>query len=71
MEITVSGRHFDVTEQIRQKVIDALTADFADLPLKIISATAVLDVQGNRAIADIVVNIKNLTAKAQVEDFDL
>ena len=71
MEITVSGRHFDVTEQIRQKVIDALTADFADLPLKIISATAVLDVQGSRAIADIVVNIKNLTAKAQVEDFDL
>lgn len=71
MEITVSGRHFNVTEQIKQKVIDALTAEFAELPLKVISATAVLDVQGNRAIAEIVVNIKNLTAKAQVEDFDL
>ena len=72
MDIKVSGRHFSITEEVRQKAITAVTAEFADLPLKIISANVVLDHQGNRSIADVCINVKNdLTAKAQVEDFDL
>ncbi|OQA80288.1 MAG: ribosome hibernation promoting factor HPF [Lentisphaerae bacterium ADurb.Bin242] len=72
MDIAVSGRHFNITEEMKQRVIDTVTAQFAELPLKIISAHVVLDLQGSRAIADVVVNVKNnLTAKALVEDYDL
>ena len=72
MDIAVSGRHFNITDELKQRVTDTVTAHFAELPLKIISAHVVLDLQGSRAIADVVVNVKNnLTAKALVEDYDL
>ena len=71
MDITVSARHFTITEAERQNAVDLINAHFADLSLKIISASVVFDVQGNRAIAEVVVNAKNdLTATARVEDFD-
>lgn len=73
MEINVSGRHFEITENVRQKVADSLQAEFGDLTLKIISAHAVLDMEDKKRIkVGIVVNIKgNHVAKAEVEDFDL
>ncbi|MBQ9338009.1 MAG: HPF/RaiA family ribosome-associated protein [Lentisphaeria bacterium] len=71
MDITVSARHFTITEAERQSAIDLINARFADLSLKIISASIVFDIQGNRAIAEVVINAKNdLTATARVEDFD-
>ncbi|MCI6287771.1 MAG: ribosome-associated translation inhibitor RaiA [Lentisphaeria bacterium] len=72
MDIKVSGRHFNISEAVKQSAINTITGRFADLPVKIISASVVLDVQGSRTIADVVVNIKNdLTATAQVEDYDM
>lgn len=72
MEITVSGRHFEISESVRERVASAIQAEFGDLSLKIVSAQAVLDMQDSkRAKVTIVVNIKHHTATAEVEDFDL
>ena len=72
MEITVSGRHFELSEDVRERVAGSIQAAFGDLPLKIISVQAVLDMQDNRhAKATVVANIKHHTATAEVEDFDL
>lgn len=72
MEITVSGRHFTVTENVRERVANAIRAEFDDLTLKIVSAHAVLDMQDSkRAKVSILVNIKHHTIKSEVEDFDL
>lgn len=72
MDIQVSGRHFNLSDAEKQKAVSLIRDRFAGLPVKIISASVVLDVQGNRCIAEVVVNAKNdLTAAAQVEDFDL
>ena len=71
MDIKVSARHFNITDAEKQNAVNLITAHFADLPITIISISVVLDVQGSRCIAEIVVNAKNdLTATAQVEDFD-
>ena len=72
MEITVSGRHFEITENVRERVASAIRAEFDDLTLKIVSAHAVLDMQDSkRAKVSILVNIKHHTIKSEVEDFDL
>ena len=72
MVVNVSGRHFAITETIRQKVADFLQTEFGDISLKIISGHAVLDVEDRRRIkVGIHVNIKgNHTAKADVEGLD-
>ena len=71
MDITVSARHFTITEAERQNAVDLINARFADLSIKIISASVVFDVQGNHAIAEVVINAKNnVTATARVEDFE-
>ena len=71
MDIKVSAKHFNITEAERQEAIALINARFADLPMTIISASVVFDLQGSRYTADVVVNAKNdLTATAKVEDFD-
>ena len=71
MDIKVSARHFNLTEAEKQNAVDLITTHFANLPITIISTSVVLDVQGSRCIAEVVVNAKNdFTATAQVEDFD-
>jgi len=71
MDIKISARHFTLTETEKQKAVDLVAARFADLPITIISISVVLDTQGSRSIAEIVVNAKNdVTATAKVEDFD-
>lgn len=72
MEITVSGRHFESSESVRERVANAIQAEFGDLSLKIVSAQAVLDMQDSkRAKVSLVVNIKHHTITSEVEDFDL
>ncbi len=71
MDITVSARHFTITDAERQNAVDLINAHFADLSIKIISVSVVFDVQSNHAIAEVVINAKNaVTATARVEDFD-
>jgi len=71
MDIKVSARHFTITEAERQHAADQISACFADLTITIISASIVLDMQGNRFTAEVVVNAKkDFTATAQVEDFE-
>lgn len=71
MDIKVSARHFTISETERQHAVDLITSRFDDLTLTIISASVVLDMQGNRYTADVVINAKkDFTAAAKVEDFD-
>ena len=71
MDIKVSARHFTISETERQYAADQISSRFADLTLTIISASVVMDMQGNRFTAEVVVNAKkDFTAAAQVEDFD-
>ena len=71
MDIKVSARHFTISETERQYAVDQISSRFADLTLTIISASVVMDMQGNRFTAEVVVNAKkDFTAAAQVEDFD-
>ena len=71
MDIKVSARHFTLSETERQNAIDQISSRFSDLTLTIISASVVIDMQGNRYQAEVVVNAKkDFTAAAQVEDFD-
>ena len=71
MDIKVSARHFTITEAERQHAADLVSAHFADLTITIITASVVLDMQGNRFTAEVVINAKkDFTATAQVEDFD-
>lgn len=70
MEITVTGRHFTLTNAERQRAADLINANFDALPLTLIGATVILDKQGKLFTAEVVVNAKgDLTAKAAVEDF--
>ena len=72
MEITVTGRHFTLTNAERQRAADLINANFDALPLTLIGATVILDKQGKLFTAEVVVNAKgDLTAKAAVEDFEM
>jgi len=72
MDITVSARHFTLTEAEKQDAVDQISARFSDLPITIISTSAVFERQGNRFTAEIIVNAKSdFTATAKVEDFEL
>ncbi len=71
MIINITGRHFEVTEAIRQNVENNLKAIFEDKSLNITSATVVLDIEKNRCRTDVLVNFKNHEVAASAEGFDM
>lgn len=71
MVINITGRHFEVTEAIKQTVENNLKAIFEGKSLNITSATVVLDVEKSRCKTDILVNFKNHEVAASAEGFDM
>ncbi len=71
MNINITGRHFDITDAIKQTVENSLNAVFEGKSLKITSANVVLDIEKNRCRTDILVNFKNHEAAASAEGFDM
>ena len=71
MQLTITGRHSDITDNLRKAVEDKLLAAFEGKSLKIIAASAVLAVDKNRCRADFVVNYKGHDAAAAAEGYDM
>lgn len=70
MEITVSVRHFELSNEIREYAKDAIEAAFAEFRLKISHADLVLDLQRNMTSASLSVAIKDNPVSAVSAAYD-
>ncbi len=71
MQLAITGRHFDVTSDLKKTIESKLLAMLEGKSLKIIAATAVLAVDKNRCRADFVINYKGHDASASAEGYDM
>ena len=71
MEIAISGRHFDISQKMKDYVESKLSEVFAEKTIKIISSKVVLDVQRTRCKAEVIVNAKHIDFEAVVETFEM
>ena len=70
MEITVSVRHFELSNEIREYAKGAIEAAFAEFRLKISHADLVLDLQRNMTSASLSVAIKDNPVSAVSAAYD-
>ncbi len=71
MNITLTGRQFDVTPAIREYAESRIKAVLDDKTLNITSVSMVMDREKNQFTAELVVNCKNHVAEAKTIDFEL
>jgi putative sigma-54 modulation protein len=71
MQIIISGRHFDVTEPIKQHISDRLESILDVKNLKITTARVILEIEKNRCKAEVIVNLKNHDIEAAAETYDM
>ncbi len=72
MEITISARHFTATEEMKQRITDAIQSRFTGLSMKFISAKVILTVENDvRATAELVVNAKEHVYESHNADRDV
>ena len=71
MNITVTGRQFEITPSIREYVEKHIETLLEDKALNVTSVNVVMDREKNRFKSSIVVNCKYHVVPAEVEDFDL
>jgi putative sigma-54 modulation protein len=71
LPITVTGRHIEITESIREYTLKKVEGLHLDYP-RIIEAKVILDVQKNRQIAEVILFCANhITIEATTETEDL
>lgn len=71
LPITVTGRHIDITDSIRDYALKKVEGLHLDYP-RIIEAKVILDVQKNRQIAEVILFCANhITIEATTEGEDL
>ncbi|MGK0184716.1 MAG: putative sigma-54 modulation protein [Verrucomicrobiales bacterium] len=71
LPITVTGRHIDITDSIREYALKKVEGLHLDYP-RIIEAKVILDVQKNRQIAEVILFCANhITIEASTEGEDL
>ncbi len=71
MQIIISSRHGDVTQEMKEYGQERLTTVLTHDNLKISSARVVLDIHKERHFAEIIVNMKQHTVEADVETEDM
>jgi putative sigma-54 modulation protein len=71
MDIIVSGRHVSITEEMKSYVGAKIQPMLEGKPLKITGVRAVLNVEKNRFIAEVIVRVKNHEFESDVESFDM
>lgn len=60
MEISISGRHFSVNDELKTRITNHITSALEGKSIKIISAKVVLEVEHEtRATAELVLNAKD------------
>ncbi|MCF6176115.1 MAG: ribosome-associated translation inhibitor RaiA [Victivallaceae bacterium] len=71
MNIIISGRHFTVTNEMKQDIENRLIEILDNKSLKISTARVVLTMEKNRYNAEIIVNLKHHDIEAVTEEYDL
>ncbi len=71
MQIIISGRHFTVTEEMKAQINARLIDILEHKSLKVSTVRVILDQEGSRATAEIIVNIKNRDIEAKVASYDM
>jgi ribosome hibernation promoting factor len=71
MNIIISGRHFTVTNEMKQDIENRLIEILDNKSLKISTARVVLTREKNRYNAEIIVNLKHHDIEAVTEEYDL
>ncbi len=70
MDVTVSVRHFELNDEIKQHAIDTVNAAFSEFRLKISNVNLVLDMQKNQIKASIAVAIKDYPVGVESACYD-
>jgi putative sigma-54 modulation protein len=71
MEIIIAGRHVEVTEGMKTHLLDRLESIVSDVPVKITSVRAVLDVERSRHKAEIIIHMKGHEIEATETTYDM
>ncbi|QSH40031.1 ribosome-associated translation inhibitor RaiA [Lentisphaerota bacterium ZTH] len=71
MQIIISGRHFNVTDEMKAQINERLTGILEHKSLKISTVRVILDQEGSRSLAEVIVNIKNHDIEAKAESYDM
>jgi len=71
MNIIISGRHFTVSNDIKQDIENRLLEILNNKSLKISTTRVVLTLEKNRYSAEIIVNLKHHDIETIIEKYDL
>ena len=71
MQIIISGRHFEVSEPMKQRIEEQLNSLFADSTLKVSTVRVVLALEKSRWMAEITVNIKGFDVQSTAMGYDM
>ena len=71
MQIIISGRHFEVSEPMKQRIEEQLNSLFADSTLKVSTVRVVLALEKSRCMAEITVNIKGFDVQSTAMGYDM
>ena len=72
MQIIIAGRHFTVSDTLKQEINERLEGMLTHVHLKISTVRVILDVEHtNRCKAEIVINMKNSVFEADVTTRDM
>lgn len=71
MNIIISGRHFTVTNEMKQNIENRLNEILMNKSLKITTVRVVLALEKTRYNAEIIVNLKHHDIEAVTEAYDL
>ncbi len=70
MQVTITGRHFEVTPAIKQYLIDKISKLEKHFP-RLVEAHAILSVEKYRHIAEIAITAKNIRIAGKEETEDM
>lgn len=70
MEVTISVRHFEIGNEVRQYAANAIEGAFSEFRLKINGASMVLDMQRNLITASLSIAVKGNPVTAASSAFD-
>lgn len=71
MQITISGRHFDVTPEMKTQIENDVRAIFDKKSLKVSSVQVVLELEKTRFKVEFIAAMKNHDIEAVAETYDI
>ena len=71
MQIIISGRHFDVTPEMKTRIENDVTAIFAGKPLKVTSVRVILELEKTRYKVEFIAALKGHDIEATAETYDI